>query len=68
MSEMSENSSPKKMYLRYSRWLADANGNPKQYLNRKTFSSHKKKMLALSPTAVVLFPHIDCNGTGMKEC
>ena len=48
-------------YSRYSRWEGDANGNPKEYINRKSWCSYKKKML-LDPTAVVLFPNIDDKG------
>lgn len=51
-------------YLRYSRWKANANGNPKQYTNRFTWSSHRKKMMTVN--AAVLFPHIDDSGKGKE--
>ncbi len=51
-------------YLRYSRWKANANGNPKSYNNKKTWYSHRKKMM--STNAAVLFPQIDDSGKGKE--
>ena len=48
--------------MRQSRWMADANGNPKTYYNKKTWYNHRKKMM--SADAAVLFPHIDGSGKG----
>ncbi|KAI8898722.1 hypothetical protein BC833DRAFT_648498 [Globomyces pollinis-pini] len=49
-------------YTRYSRWIADSNGDPKMYSNRKSFHSHKKSMLHKRPEPKILFPHIDIDG------
>jgi hypothetical protein len=52
------------MYLRKSRWIADANGNPKAFNNKKTWYNHRKSMM--SANAAVLFPHIDDSGKGKE--
>ena len=52
------------MYLRKSRWIADANGNPTAFNNKKTWYNHRKKMM--STNAAVLFLHIDDSGKGKE--
>jgi hypothetical protein len=52
------------MYLRKSRWMADGNGNPKTYNNKKTWFHHRKKMMLTN--AAVLFTHIDDSGKGKE--